>query len=68
MEQLLNLLTEMQIPSDKVKSLRRAFKSNNTLAIRVSLSWFTQELNKYQRVDDVDKALLLIESIMKGKR
>ncbi len=68
MEQLIKLLNEMQMPSDKVLTLKKAFKSNDKLAIRVSLSWFSQHLNKFNREGQIDTALTYIESIMKGKK
>ena len=35
----------MSVPKDRIKKLKKAIKSNNTLELRTSLSWFTTNLN-----------------------
>jgi hypothetical protein len=55
------------MPSDRIKNLKKAFKSENRLATRVSLSWFIQHLNSFRREGQIDEVLKLMETIMKEK-
>jgi len=55
------------MPSERIKNLKKAFKSKNRLATRVSLSWFMQHLNSFRREGQVEEVLNLMEMIMKEK-
>lgn len=64
-ENFLNLLNNVNVPKDKLKELKKAVKSNNILALRTSLSWFTTNTSPNLTNDDFLEAKELAKKMLK---